>query len=127
MLTEEDEGGENTHPACVISFDLWQKEFGGAPDVLNNAILLNARPFMIVGATERGCHGAALQGRFDLQVPMSMTQFFEGEKRGSTGWSWLQAGVTRARAEGNIDGIGRNIDQEQGHEKWRASYPLFPG
>jgi len=79
ILTEEDDGAENTHPVCVISFDLWQKEFGGAPDVLNKAILLNARPFQIVGVTERGFHGAALQGRFDLQVPMSMTQFFEGK------------------------------------------------
>jgi len=39
----------------------------------------------------------------------------------------LKPGVTRARAEANIDAIGRNIDQEQGHEKWKASYPLFPG
>jgi len=133
VLTEEDDGAEGAQPVCVISFDLWQKEFGGAPDVLNKAILLNARPFQIVGVTERGFHGAALQGGFDLQVPMSMTQFFEGEKRDSTGWSWLQMigrlkpGVTRARAEANIDAIGRNIDQEQGHEKWKASYPLFPG
>jgi predicted permease len=133
VLTEEDDGAEDAHPVCVISYDLWQKKFGGAPDVLNMAILLNARPFQIVGVSERGFRGAALQGHSDMQVPMSMTEFLMGDKRDSTGWSWLvmigrlKAGVKRARAESNIDAIGHTIDKEQGHEEWRASYRLFPG
>jgi len=133
VLTEEDDGAEDAHPVCVISYDLWQKKFGGAPDVLNKAILLDARPFQIVGVSKRGFRGAALQVRSDMQVPMSMTEFLQGDKRDSIGWSWLvmigrlKPGVTRARAEANIDAIGHNIDKEQGHEKWKASYPLFPG
>jgi predicted permease len=133
VLTEEDDGAEDAHPVCVISYDLWQKKFGGAPDVLNKAILIDARPFQIVGVSERGFRGAAIQGRFDMQLPMSMTEFLEGNKRDLTGWSWLvmigrlKAGVTRAQAEANIDVTGRNIDKEQGHEKWKASYWLIPG
>jgi predicted permease len=133
VLTEEDDGAEDAHPVCVISYDLWQKKFGGAPDVLNKSILLNARPFQIVGVSERGFRGAALQGRSDMQVPMSMTEVIEGDKRDSTGWSWLQMigrlrpGIARAQAEANIQAIATNIDKEQGHEKWKASYRLFPG
>ena len=133
VLAEEDDGAEDAHPVCVISYDLWQKKFAGAPDVLHKAILLNARPFQIVGVSERGFRGGALQGRFDVHVPMSMTGFFEGEKRDSTGWSWLQMigrlkpGITRVLAEANIQAVGTHIDKEQGHEKWKASYRLFPG
>jgi putative ABC transport system permease protein len=133
VLTEEDDGVEGTHSVCVISYDLWQKKFAGAPDILNKPILLNARPFQIVGVSERGFRGTALQARSDVLAPMSMTEFLVGDKRDSTGWSWLQMigrlkpGVTRAEAESNIQAVGTIIDREQGHEKWKVSYPLFPG
>jgi hypothetical protein len=90
VITEEDDGAEGARPVCVINYDLWQDKLGGDPQVLNRAILLNARPFQIVGVAQRGFRGAALQGRADVLIPTSMTTFFMGDKRDSTGWSWLQ-------------------------------------
>jgi len=59
VITEEDDGAEGARPVCVISYDLWQDKLGGDPQVMNRAILLNARPFQIIGVAQRGFHGSA--------------------------------------------------------------------
>lgn len=132
VIAEEDDGAEGAHPVCVINYDLWQDKFGGDPQVLNRAILLNARPFQIIGVAQRGFHGSALQGRTDVFVSTSMTALFAGEKRDSTGWSWLQMigrlrpGVTREQAEANINVVGHQIDPELGRKR-KTSYQLLRG
>ena len=136
VLSERDDGVEGASPVCVISYDLWQEKFGGAEDVLNRRILLNARPFQIVGVTARGFDGSALEARTDLLVPTSMTSLFMGDKRdagGINGWSWLQMigrlkpGLTRAAAQANIDSVTQQIDKERGR-KWKSEYDkLLPG
>ena len=37
VLAEEDDGAEDAHPVCVISYDLWQKKFAGAPALVSVA------------------------------------------------------------------------------------------
>jgi predicted permease len=132
VITEEDDGAEGARPVCVISYDLWQDKLGGDPQVMNRAILLNARPFQIIGVAQRGFHGSALQGRTDVLIPTSMTAFFMGDKRDSIGWSWLQMigrlrpGVTREQAEANINVGGHQIDTELGRKR-KTSYQLLRG
>jgi len=116
LLTDDDDGAEGGHAVCVIGYRLWQERFGGDPRVLSMPILLNAKPFQIVGVSQPGFEGAALQSRHDVQVPMSMTELFMGEKRDSSGWSWMQMvarlapGVSRTRATAELQAVGKQLD-----------------
>src|ERR1022692_266867 len=116
LFTEDDDGAEGGHAVCVISYRLWQERFGGDPRVLSQPVLLNARPFQIVGVSQPDFEGAALQSRHDMQVPMSMTELFMGEKRDLSGWSWMQIlgrlapGVSHVRAETELQAVGKQLD-----------------
>jgi|HubBroStandDraft_1064217.scaffolds.fasta_scaffold01284_11 predicted permease len=116
LLTDDDDGAEGGHAVCVIGYRLWQERFGGDPRVLSMPILLNAKPFQIVGVSQPGFEGAALQSRHDVQVPMSMTELFMGEKRDTRGWSWMQIvarlapGVSRTRATAELQAVGTQLD-----------------
>jgi putative ABC transport system permease protein len=45
-LTEDRDGAE---PAAVISHGYWQRQFGGAPDVVGRRITINEQPCVVVG------------------------------------------------------------------------------
>jgi len=47
-------------PNLVISYESWEKHFGGAPDVLGRTVVLNVTPFTIIGVLPRDfCRRAA--------------------------------------------------------------------
>jgi predicted permease len=54
-------GAENrvpdADPVAVVSWVFWQERLGGEPDVVGREVLLNGRPFTIVGVTPRGFRG----------------------------------------------------------------------
>lgn len=105
LLTAEDDGAEGAHAVCVIGYGLWQRRFGGEATVVGRMIELNAKPFEIVGVTQRGFNGGDLHARHDVQIPMSMTRLFAGMDRDSHDSSWLSIfgrlapGVSREQAE----------------------------
>src|SRR5207249_6798215 len=58
LFTPEDNITEGAHPYAVLTYDLWQRRFGGDRKVLGRGITLNGVPFSIVGVSARGFHGA---------------------------------------------------------------------
>ena len=57
------------HPVIVISDAFWKRRFGGRPDVVNEAVQLNARPFTIVGVAPPGFLGLDVMRSVDIWVP----------------------------------------------------------
>src|SRR5690348_14911629 len=69
LLTQQDLDNAEGNPNCVISYRLWQSHFYGAEDVIGRTVLLNTRPYKIIGVSERGFTGPDLQRPADLQIP----------------------------------------------------------
>lgn len=46
--------GPDAPPTVLLSYGLWQRRYGGAPDVLERTIRIDGRPRSIVGVVERG-------------------------------------------------------------------------
>jgi putative ABC transport system permease protein len=60
-----------SEPVTVISYAFWQREFGGAPDVLGRSLPINRTDFTIVGVTPPGFFGPVVGRTFDVVVPLS--------------------------------------------------------
>jgi hypothetical protein len=46
-----------THPVVVLSYGLWQRQFGGFENIIGDNLLLNGQQFTIVGVTKEGFLG----------------------------------------------------------------------
>jgi putative ABC transport system permease protein len=64
--------------AAVISYAFWQHEFGGSGDVLDKVLMLNDRPFPIVGVTPSIFFGLEVGGSFDVAIPICADAVFGG-------------------------------------------------
>lgn len=68
LLTQRDMDDAEGNPTCVISHRLWKSQFRGE-DVIGRSIVLNTRPYKIVGVSEKGFTGTDLQRPADMQIP----------------------------------------------------------
>ena len=58
-------------PTVVLSDRLWRQQFGGSPDVLSTAIVINGHSFTVVGIAPDTFHGPALGETADLWLPLA--------------------------------------------------------
>lgn len=124
LLTADDVDAGSGNPVCVISYFTWQYRFAGDPGIIGRKLLLNARPYTVIGVTERGFYGSQLQSRAEIQLPVSrmgefMGGFFSsvfGQQVWKTpGFAWLEPlarlkpGVSAQRAQSMINSIAQSI------------------
>ena len=78
-------------PGVVISYALWQQEFGGDASVVGKKLTLNYHPVEVIGVTPASFYGLEIGHSFDIAVPIcSQTALWsEGDwVDASTVW-WL--------------------------------------
>ena len=71
-LTPADDQLAGGEPYVVLSYDYWQKRFGGDPSAWNRAIDVNGHPMTVVGIAERGFQGLEMLSPADVFVPLAM-------------------------------------------------------
>ncbi len=117
---QEDEQKEQV---VVLSYALWQKRFQGDPHVMGSKVLLDRKPYVVIGVMPRNFEFPLRPGQLDraeLWVPMSFTADELGPS-GAASWSYhmvgrLRPGVTAQQAR---DDAGR-VAQET-----MRNYPAF--
>ncbi len=90
----------------VLSYPLWKKRFNGDPNVLGSKILLDRKPYVVIGVMPRGFEFPLSPGLLDhteLWVPMSFGPRELGPG-GAASWSYemvgrLKPGVTAQQAQ----------------------------
>lgn len=117
---EEDEHGELV---TVISYAMWQNRMHGDAQVLGKKILLDRKPYVIIGVMPRQFEFPLVPGHLnnsELWIPMS---FSEGElgPSGEASWNFnmvgrLKPGVTVAQAQ---------EDAERVAQATMKAYPAF--
>ena len=116
-----------THPVVVISHGLWQRQFGGDPDIIDRTIILNEIRFTVVGVAPPEFRSSTLAQASDLWVPMAMQATMRrpsaGLRRslggddllGSRGASWVNAtgrlspGTSRQQASVDLNFIAERL------------------
>jgi predicted permease len=105
---QEDEQNE---PVVVISFTMWENRFHGDPSVLGKKLLLNRRPYVIVGVMPQRFEFPLLPGHInhtELWIPMSFAPQ-DTSITAASDWSYdmvgrLKPGITAAQALNDLDG-----------------------
>jgi predicted permease len=118
-LDDEPRIGESA--VVVLSYDYWQRQFGGDPKVIGDTLTVNGQQLEIVGVAPAGFTGTILGTRMDVFVPLTLRWLMiptlgytgnEGHERFGY-WLYLFArlapGVTREAASAQLNGLYSGI------------------
>jgi putative ABC transport system permease protein len=131
--------GEEEKPgirAAIISHGLWQRQFGGDPNIVGRAVTLNGKQFNVVGVMPAGF-------QFPIEaepVEVWVTSSIDGEKTDpkepaqneQRGAHFLQAvgrlnpGVTLEGAQAEMNVIGANLEKQYPDSNTRHGVKLIP-
>ncbi len=72
-VINENDDREGGAPVVVMSYRTWQQKFGGDPSLVGSTLLLNAKPFTVIGITPPGFFGGALKswGMPEYWIPLA--------------------------------------------------------
>ena len=121
---EENQPGKDG--VAIISHSLWQRRFGGDPDILNKTITTNAVVRTIVGVMPE--HFNYPKGG-EIYAPLAITPQITINRRTHTYYvvGRLKPGVTIASAQSDIDNITARLQQQYPdyNAGWSATvYPI---
>lgn len=109
---QEDDGSQQV---AIISYQMWHSRFHGDNHVLGQKILLDRKPYEIIGVMPRGFEFPLIPGllnRSELWVPMSATK--DELTTGAASWCCamvgrLNPGVTAAQAQQDAERVAQDI------------------
>ena len=107
---QEDDGKEQV---TVVSYGLWQNRLHGDAHVLGSKILLDRKPYVLIGVMPRDFEFPLVPGhlnRSELWVPMSFTE--QELTTGAASWNFnmvgrLKAGITPAQAQSDAERVAQ--------------------
>lgn len=86
LLLPSDDMKPGAHPYAVLSYEYWQRRFGGEANVIGKSFVVGNQSFEIVGVVEKNFHGTETGTRTDFYVPTMMN----ARAIDSPGWSWFR-------------------------------------
>jgi predicted permease len=108
-------------PVAVLSHAFWQRRFGTDPAVVGQTIVLNGRPFAVLGVSREGFTGLDPEVSADMWIPMTTWAHLIGEPGRLTGeehwfttFAALQSGVTQEQAGAAVAAMAKGLPQPPG-------------
>ena len=114
----DDEGGSVESRVIVISYGLWQRRFGGDPNVIGRQITLSERPATIIGVMPAGFgwhiqKGTQATKPADIWISWPITNEMRTRRgRFASAVARLKPGVTPDQAQREMDTIGARLAQQ---------------
>jgi predicted permease len=69
IAAEDDRAGGPL--VAVISYDFWQRAFGGATSILNRTVTINGKPVVVAGVMQKGFSGLDPRTVVDVMLPIA--------------------------------------------------------
>jgi len=129
VLVASDDLVDDANPVVVLSFSYWNRRFGADPNVVNQTLLVNGRPFTIIGVAPPGFHSVVMGDTPDVFAPMTMKAevkpgFNDLEDRKSR-WlnivGKLKPGLTREQADAGINPLWYSIRADELKQRGHSS------
>ena len=104
-------GGGRGGFVAVISYDCWQRRFGGDAGVIGRTVRIERRPFTIVGVAPRGFFGVAPGLAPEITIPLTTVQ--DAGSLAQTSRSWLHL----------MGRLRQGVDREQANASFQVIWP----
>ena len=108
VLDNEKSGNDQV---AVLSYGLWQRRFGGDPNIVNQTIVLDDRTHLVLGVMPKEFN---FPQAADLWVPMNFDR--PGMKQRKAHFlrpiGRLKTGVTLAQAQADTDAVAQRLEQQ---------------
>jgi predicted permease len=129
MLVASDDVAVDANPVAVLSFSYWQRRFGSDPAIVNQSILINGRPFTVLGVAPPGFHSVVMGDTPNLFVPMTMkgeitpgiTDLLDIKSRWLNIIGKLKPGLSRDQAEAGINPVWYSIRADELKQRGHSS------
>jgi len=116
----EEDQTPGAHPVVVLSHGLWERRFAAAPGVIGQTVVLNRRPFTIVGVAPQGFTGTNTGIASEIWAPITMAgQLNPDSDLNARGDHWigfvigrLKPGVGLAQARESLNALMANLTKE---------------
>ena len=108
-LLQSSDDRPGAEPAAVIGYRLWRERFGGAPDVLQHALIVNGRPFSVIGVASDGFTGPELGQAADIWIPIAALPKMNTSNTSRAAWL-AERGTLWLRVVGRLE-PGRTAGQ----------------
>jgi predicted permease len=110
------EEADQSQQVVVLSYALWQERFHGDQQILGTKILLDRKPYLVIGVMPRNFEFPLVTGQLNhtgMWVPMSFTPQ-ELSTTGASNWSYqmvgrLKPGISPAQAQGDAERVAQEI------------------
>jgi putative ABC transport system permease protein len=108
----EDEDRVGSEPVVVLSYGLWQRRFGGDPNILARALTLNDRSYSVIGVMPSGFQ---FPTRVEIWVPAAPIAARDWQHRsthpGLYGVARLKRNVTIDQARSEMNRIAEGLER----------------
>lgn len=135
FLPEEDRT-PGTHPVVVVSHGLWQRRFGGVPDLVGKTVTLNNQSFTVIGIAPRTFKGTSALENIDVWIPNMMhDQVLTGTLRTFynlrralmlNAIGRLKPEITLAQGAADMKNIASQLEQEYPKDNEKRSVTFAP-
>src|ERR1041384_5800751 len=94
----------------ILGYDLWQRTFGGNPNIIGQTVEVSRRPRTVIGVMPRGFRFPEVS---ELWVPLAFTtKIYTRNDHGLDAIARLKDGVTLAQAQSEMTTIAKRIEEQ---------------
>jgi len=130
VFRAEEDRDADAHPLALLSFKLWQQQYGGDAGVIGRTIHLNQFPYTVIGVVPQGFRGQTED--IDMWIPITMAPSFYGiPRRLTNAWTfWMRAyarlkpGISLEQASFQMKPLAKDIDTAHPHPDEMAPWQV---
>jgi putative ABC transport system permease protein len=112
-----EDGKRGAPPVVIVSENLWRGTLGANPNILGSSIILDKRPFTVVGIMPAAFRSPFINNKPEVWIPLVQDPLF-GSWMARRGGHWLavfgrlKPGVSIAQAQAEMDAISERLASE---------------
>jgi len=132
----DEDSAPGAHPVAVISYALWNRQFGGDRKIIGQTIQINHQDYAVIGVMPKEFHDIGTFGDPDVYIPMAMHDQLLPDRLKSWvnnrtfgfayGLGRLKPGVTLQQADSSMHNLASELEREYPANNSGRSVMLVP-